>query len=213
MQRNVAALSSCPAPSLPIPTSADAEKALVSVSARVAELLSPMRTIPLYSDHGFEGNVEVWEPRPVTAADVPELMLQLASIDAVMAPGDPGIVLARVLALLAQYRDRDPLPPQVEAAIAEDWLDDVGEYPAWVVAEAAKRWRRHPSKYRFKPLPGDIRSLCIEISGRLPVVRDRLRRLLASVPKVTAPVMSATESRVLDVRSRVMALVAEKRMQ
>ena len=96
-------------------------------------------------------------------------------------------MLARIHALLAHYRDRDPLPPAVEAAIAEDWLDDVGEWPGWVVTAACKAWRQHPTKYRYKPLPGDIRALCVEITGKLPVIQKRLERLLASVPSLEPP--------------------------
>ena len=190
------------------PTKAAANQALVPVTDRVAALLQPTRTVPRYGDHGYEGDTEIWEPREVTAADVPALRRQMAMVNAAMAPADPGAILARVLALLSHYRDRVPLPTQVEAAIAEDWADDLGEFPAHVVAEAARRWRRHPTKYRFKPLPGDIRALCIEISGRLPVIKQRLERLLASVPSS----LESTESRAMDVRSRVVALAAARKM-
>ena len=201
-----------PLPSpLPCPAElnmAAADQALVPVSDRVASLLKPTRTVPRYSDHGYEGDSELWEPREVTAADVPALRRQLAMVNAAMAPGDPGIVLARVHALLAMYRDRDPLPLAVEAAIAESWLEDIGEWPAWIVVAACKAWRQHPTKYRFKPLPGDIRSVCVEIAGKLPVVKQRLERLLASVPSS----LESTESRASDVRSRVVALAAARRM-
>ena len=185
-----------------------ADQALVPVSDRVAALLKPTRTVPRYSDHGYEGDVEVWEPREVTTVDAPALRRQLALVNAAMAPGDPGAILARVLALLSHYRDHNPLPPQVEVAIAEDWADDLSEFPAHVVAEAARRWRRHPTKYRFKPLPGDIRALCVEIAGRLPTIKQRLERLLASVPSS----LESKESRASDVRSRVVALAAARKM-
>ena len=189
-------------------TEAVAVQTLVPVSDRVAALLKPTRTVPRYSDHGYEGDSELWEPREVTAADVPALRRQLAIVSASIAPGDPGIVLARVHALLAMYRDRDPLPLAVEAAIAESWLEDIGEWPAWIVVAACKAWRQHPTKYRYKPLPGDIRALCVEIAGKLPVVKQRLERLLASVP--SSP--ESTESGAPDVRSRVVALAAARRM-
>jgi len=191
---------------LPRPAPAvSADQALVPVSDRVAELLKASRTVPRYGDHGYESDTEIWEPRAVTAADGPALRRQLALVKSAMVPGEPGTILARVHALLAQYRERDPLPAAVEAAVAEDWLDDVGEYPAAVVAEACRRWRRHPVKYRFKPLPGDIRALCVELMGRLPIIAGRLERLLAQLEE-PAP------SGVMDVRSRVVALAAARRM-
>ena len=186
-----------------------AEPAIVIVAAH-ADLLRPIGTTPRYSDHGYEGDIELWQPRPVSVADKPDLERQLAVVDAALAPGDPGVVLARVHALLAMYRDREPLPPQVEAAIAECWLEDVGEYPDWVAAEAVRRWRRHPVKYRFKPLPGDIRLFCEEVAGRLVTMRERLRKLLATIPRTAA--LPGVPDRASDVRSRVLALASIKRM-
>ncbi|MEI7607842.1 MAG: hypothetical protein WCJ64_10710 [Rhodospirillaceae bacterium] len=203
MQRNVATLSR------PATMVLDSRVALEPVSDRVAELLRPTRTVPRCGDHGFEGVTEVWEPRPVSPADVPDLERQLALIEQLMEPGEPGVVLARIHALLSHYRDHIPLPPQVEAAIAEDWLDDLGDYPAAVVVEACRRWRRDPKRYRFKPLPGDIRALCAEVLGQAPVTANRLRRLLTSVRierQATLP------GRAADVRSRVAALAAAKRV-
>ena len=208
MQRRLAHVP-CPAPMVAA-YQVDANTGMAAVSDRVAELLRPVRTVPRYSDHGFEGDTEIWVPRAVVPADVPALEHQLSLVVQAMAPGDPGFILARVHALLAQYRDHSSLPPQVEAAIAEDWLDDLGEFPAHVVIEACRQWRRHPVKYRFKPLPGDIRTLCIELSGRLPVIAGRLRKLLASVrmAQLDAPV----PTRAADIRARVVALAAAKRM-
>lgn len=208
MQRNVA--GTLPYPTrrrLPIATAADADRAAVPVSDRVAALLRPTRTTPRYGDHGYEGDIELWQPRPVTVADKPDLECQLAAVDAALVPGDSGAVLARVHTLLSMYRDRDPLPPQIEAAIAECWLEDVGDYPEWVIAEAIRRWRRDPKRYRFKPLPGDIRMICEEIAGRLVTMRGRLRKLLAAVPRA-----EAGPDRASDVRSRVVALAAARRM-
>ena len=208
MQRRLAPVP-CPAPIVPA-SQVDAETALTPMSDRVAELLRPVRTVPRYSDHGFEGDTEIWDVRDVAPSDIPALEHQLSLVEQAMAPGDPGFILARVHALLAQYRDHSPLPPQVEAAIAEDWLDDLGEFPAHVVTEACRQWRRHPTKYRFKPLPGDIRTLCVELSGRLPVIAGRLRKLLASVR--TARLEAPVPDRAADIRSRVVALAAAKRM-
>lgn len=41
-----------------------------------------------------------------------------------------------------------------------DWLDDLSEFPAMIVAEACKRWRQGNTR---RPTPGDIRLACIEI--------------------------------------------------
>ncbi len=191
----------------PTATAEDAERSLVPVSDRVADLLKPTGAVPRYGDHGYEGDIEMWQPRHVTIADKLDLERQLASVDGALEPGNPGTVLARVHTLLAMYRDRDPLPTQVEAAIAESWLEDVGEYPDWVVAKAVMQWRRDPKRYRFKPLPGDIRLICGDIVGRLVTMRGRLIKLLGAIPRA-----SVLPDRALDLRSRVVALAAAKRI-
>ena len=208
MQRSLTTLQRSALPDAA--TQANADVALNPVSERIAELLCPSRTVPRCSEHGFEDLTEIWEPRSVTLADIPDLKRQLALVEQVMAPGDPGYILSRVHALLAQYRDHNPLPSQVEAAVAEDWLDDLREFPAHVVTEACRQWRRHPTKYRYKPLPGDIRTLCVELSGRLPIVAGRMRKLLESVR--TEQLAVPVQSRADDIRSRVVALAAAKRM-
>ena len=201
-RRNVTSLpSSGPTPGI--------ATALAPVSNRVAELLTPTRTVPRYGDHGFDGVDEVWEPRTVDVADLPDLRRQLALVEDALTPMPVARLLARIHTLLSQYRGAE-LPAQVEAAIAEDWLDDLGEFPEFVVTEACRQWRRHPSKHKFKPLPGDIRLMCEDIVGRLPVLADRLRRLLASVPSSAS---ETAASRADDIRNRVIALAAAKRIQ
>jgi len=108
--------------SLPAPSEAragtDRAAALVPVGHRVAELLKPVRTVTRYRDGEFDGVQELWEPKPLNAADVPEVRRQLALVEAAMTPGDSGAVLARVYSLLAHYREttcrtpsRRRLPP------------------------------------------------------------------------------------------------------
>ena len=203
--RNLAPAHPCPAP-----TQALAEQALVPVSDRVAELLKPVHSFPKYGSHGYEGDLEIWQPKSVTFDDLPDLGRQLTIIEAALNPGEPGSTLARIHGLLAMYRDTNPLPLAVEESIAEAWLDDLGQFPSWVIAEACRRWRRHPTKYRYKPLPGDILSLCKEIVGMLPIYRDRLKALLVSVPKGGQPTTPPTHGD--GIRARVIALAAAKRI-
>ena len=171
--------------------------------------MRPIKTVPRYRDGEYDGDTEIWSCRPVTVADVPDLRRQLALIEAAMRPGEPGAVLARLHGLLAHYRLNE-LPEAVERAVVMDWLEDVGgEFPESVVAEACRRWRRGP-KMKFKPMPGEIREMCLELLGRLPVLADRLRKLLAAAPK--PDVLESTGIRAADVRSRVVALAAARKM-
>ena len=59
--------------------------------------------------------------------------------------------------LLAHYWTTNE-PQEVRRAIAEDWLEDLGEFPAEVVEAACREWRQTQSR---RPTPADIRTLCI----------------------------------------------------
>lgn len=52
------------------------------------------------------------------------------------------------------------MPEALQAMVASDWLDDLGEFPAPMVGEACQIWRRTE---RRKPTPADIRSICIDL--------------------------------------------------
>lgn len=206
MQRNNVQLHSEAAYAQPCSAAGLPSAAIEPVSARVAELLAPARTIPKYSDYGYEGQSEFWEPKAVTAADAMDLRRQLAIVEAACAPGDAATIIGRVYALLAHYRSPE-MPEELERAIANDWLEDIREFPITVVDESCRRWRRNPAKFRYRPLPGDIRAICEELMGKLPTIRDRLRRLLASVP-TSEPI----EGRAADMRDRIVRLAAARRM-
>jgi hypothetical protein len=51
-------------------------------------------------------------------------------------------------------------PPAMRQAQIEDWLEDLIEFGPAVVAESLREWRRMPVNRR--PVPGEIRKLCIE---------------------------------------------------
>lgn len=203
MQRNTIPLP-CPVDGSAVINVSDA---LVPVTERVAALLKPTRTVPRYRDGQYDDDTEMWECRAVTVADVPDLRRQLSLLEAAMRPGEPGTMLARIHGLLAHYRCAD-LPEAVERAVAADWLDDVGEFPLAVVEQACRAWRRGP-KCRFRPMSGEIREMCTEAMGRLPVIADKVRKLLASAP---SGVFESTTKRSQDVRGRVLALAAARRM-
>ena len=158
--------------------------ATTPVSPQVAQLVAPTRTTAILTTPGgddtmFVGVREEWRaPRSVDPADVPDLRRQMALLDEALRPADRGPLLARVLTFLSHYRDQNPLPPEVERAVAGDWADDLGEFPSWAIEEACRRWRRDKKKYRFKPLPGDIRHLAEEETRQAQTLRLRVSMLL-----------------------------------
>ncbi len=183
--------------------------ALVPISQRVEALLKPSRTVPRYRDHQFDGLIEIWDDRAATVADLDDLETQLKLIKSVLIPMESGRLLARILSLLALYRSAD-LPPAIEEAIAEDWLDDLAEFPEWSILEACRSWRRDSKRYRFKPLPGDIRMLCLESVAKLATTAERLSKLIASIPSVEKRGPMAT--RAIELQARILAVAAARRM-
>lgn len=61
--------------------------------------------------------------------------------------------------LLMHYYAPHDLSAPARKAMAADWLEDLEEFEPDVVADACREWRRKPGSRR--PLPGDIRQLCI----------------------------------------------------
>jgi len=182
----------------------------------LAALLAPQAVHSVFGDHGWEGTREIWQPPGTVPADlVPDIQRHLAAVDAVLCPAERGALLTRILTLLAHYRDRDPLPPDVERAIAQDWAEDLGLFPLWAVEEACRNWRRDKRRYRFKPLPGDIRNLCEQAVEHPARLRHRLGKLLdvAGIGCRT-PVLPADpgRQRAADLRGRIRMLAEEKRV-
>lgn len=53
-------------------------------------------------------------------------------------------------------------PAAVRQAQLQDWIEDLAEFGPELVSEACKEYRRGPDHAR-RPLPGDIRMICIRI--------------------------------------------------
>ena len=55
------------------------------------------------------------------------------------------------------------MPDNVMAAIAADWHDALGEFPAWAISAACRWWMGAGNiDRRRKPMPGDIEARCNE---------------------------------------------------
>lgn len=211
----------CPLPATTAVATGAAD-ALVPAEPRLAGLLAAQGRHARFSEDGrhFLGTRDDWSPGAVTAADLPALYAHAARVHAVLVPAERGVLLARVHALLAHYR-QEALPPEVERALAEDWADDLGSFPRWAIDAACRAWRRDPKRYRFRPLPGDLRALCEEAVAEAETQRARLDVLIRRAetvagalpgpePSVTAGLPAADRAR--DVRSRVADLARQKRI-
>jgi len=90
-------------------------------------------------------------------------------------PQSTKLELAGIVArLLSHYFAPSELDDAARKAMAADWLEDLAEYHPADVADACREWRRKPNGRR--PLPGDIRALCIEHQ------RNRQQRMAIAGP-------------------------------
>ena len=131
---------------------------------------------PRFGENGFEGLAETWSPpATVTARQAAMAQRVLADLEgSVLAPAEPDRLLGRVLALLSHYPAKG-LTPEVEQLVAMDWVEDLGEFPAWVIDSAARAWRR--SK-KFRPSIAEMRALCEEACAKERLMVDRLRTII-----------------------------------
>ncbi len=129
---------------------------------------------------GFTGLRETWSPPAVVEpADAEAASRASAEIAMeILAPVDPGWLLARLLALFAHCPPRSvPLDPAVEQMVAGDWAADLGEYPQWAVDQAVRIWRR---TRKWRPTITEMRALCDEAVAAERSLADRLRRIAAA---------------------------------
>jgi hypothetical protein len=80
----------------------------------------------------------------------------IAAVTALSEPAHPAKVMARVLALLNPYFDKDT-PQAIREIEAEDWAAALVGQPYWAIEKAARWWRSDENPDRRKrPLEGDL---------------------------------------------------------
>ncbi|HEY0835933.1 MAG TPA: hypothetical protein VGE72_18665 [Azospirillum sp.] len=129
-----------------------------------------------FSDDSFDGVAQVWQPPAgVTARHAAVARRVLDDLErTVLAPAAPNHLLARVLALLSHYPAKG-MSPEVEQMIALDWAEDLGEYPAWAIDEAARTWRR---TRKWRPSIAEMRALCREACAQERSTAERLKAIV-----------------------------------
>lgn len=80
----------------------------------------------------------------------------MTAVTALSEPAHPARVMARVLALLNPYFDKDT-PQAIREIEAEDWATALSAYPYWAIERAARWWKSDENPDRRKrPLEGDV---------------------------------------------------------
>ena len=138
-----------------------------------------------FGEDGFSGLIEEWlapeGTQPQHAAMARRVLDELYRTS--LAPASPNHLLARVLALLSHYPAKGTTP-EVEQMIAMDWADDLGEYPAWALDQAARTWRR---TRKWRPSIAEMRSLCDEACAGERALVERLRAVVSAGETARAP--------------------------
>lgn len=128
-----------------------------------------------FTEDGFADVVEDWTPpdgvTPRHAALARRALSEIA--DTILAPASANHLLGRVLALLSHFPAK-ATSPEVEQLLAMDWADDLGEFPAWAIDQAARRWRR---TRKWRPSIAEIRALCEEACAEENALAERLRAI------------------------------------
>ena len=77
-------------------------------------------------------------------------------------PQQRKMIAASIALLLSHYYVPD-VSPELQKAQAKDWLDDLSEFGAELVAEACREWRRERNR---RPTIADMRNVCTAITIR-----------------------------------------------
>jgi hypothetical protein len=129
----------------------------------------------LFPENGPPVIEETWTPTPIRdPALLKEVIERLTQVESATQPAPRGELVSRIAVLLSHYRS-DPHPPEIQSAIADDWAEDLGPYPLWVINEAARQWRRTRV---FKPQPSEMIKLCEHASA---AIRKEWHRLSATI--------------------------------
>jgi hypothetical protein len=115
---------------------------------------------------------------------------RLTVLDAWLTPAPRAELMSRILVLLAHYRLTAHVNA-VEQGIADDWAEDLANYPMWAIDKAAKTWRRTK---KFRPQIGEIIELCEEEVGRISVERQRLQSIVDATARAAKPLAEKTRA-------------------
>jgi hypothetical protein len=145
----------------------------------VLRLVRPRTVGGRFSEDGrtFLGCVEEWRVPAVVAEDIPSVRIALGEIDRFLEPGGPGENLSLVYRLLIRYPDKRDLSERDQRLDAEDWAEDVEDYPAWAVREACRTWRR---TRKWRPQSCEIIELCEGLVEPHRRIRERLSMIMMS---------------------------------
>lgn len=86
------------------------------------------------------------------------------------------IFIADQIARLSRHYGAQKMTPAEAATVVADFIEDLGDVPAWLVVEACKRWRNNPQNI-YRPTPGQLRASIREPLAEHRRILEGLRRV------------------------------------
>lgn len=128
-----------------------------------------------------EGDRYVWRPAPVPEDQYHAAQRILADLDKELAPAQRDWISGRIVTLLAHYWTAD-MPEKLQAAVAVDWVAILGHLPRHAIERACAEYLA--GETRWRPTPGQIRTLAEARIADKRRDRDRLAQCLGEKPAV-----------------------------
>jgi len=161
----------------------------LQVTAAIAAGLRSSKLV--FPENAPARTIEDWRPPVVTdQATMHELRRRLQNLAKVLGPADRVMLEGRIAVLLAHYRSND-LPDWIEERVADDWADDLADYPLWAITEAARTWRRTK---KFKPQISEIVQLCHAACEVYRKERSRIASIVEASEAATNPIVCEVRS-------------------
>lgn len=149
-------------------------------------------------------NPATWQPpESMSEAVRTEARETLSRYRSHLEPASREDVLKQVMVLLAHYFVPG-MSVELQSAVAADWAEDIGDFPAWAITVACRDWRWKDENR--KPTPGQIRALCWEQVRGPRKVMERLEVLAAMPVALSGPKEAELPSD--EAKARVAKIVA-----
>lgn len=138
-------------------------------------------TRPRFSEHGYEGEIEIgiWvPPAAISRESCQQAIVTADDYRRYLRPATPEAIAARVAVLLAHFWVSD-MTPGMQRAVADDWINVLGEFPITAIIAACENWLKSATR---RPVPADIFARC---AADVAAERHILQRLDAILERPT----------------------------
>jgi len=145
------------------------------------------------TDSGYYRSVDILKPTEDQRQSARRCLLE---VEKHFTPADRNYIKGAAFILLRHFYEKN-MTDQEYSAIAQDWIDVLSRFPAWVIKEARIEYL---SKFKKKPVPADISELCEKSFSRAHALKAQCRKVLDAPVDVEQEI---TEAERLEMLSRI----------